>query len=82
MRDRFQLTPRGIIESLGLARPIYAQTASYRHFGGTDPMMPWEKVAEVAAEQGERARSREALMIKAKRRKSSGYAAKETAQNS
>ena len=45
VRERFQLTPRGIIDSLGLERPIYAQTASYGHFGRTDVELPWEKVA-------------------------------------
>ena len=45
VRERFRLTPRGIIESLGLERPIYAQTASYGHFGRTDVELPWEKVA-------------------------------------
>lgn len=43
VRERFRLTPRGIIESLGLARPIYAQTASYGHFGRTDITVPWEQ---------------------------------------
>ncbi len=45
VRERFRLTPRGIIESLGLERPIYAQTASYEHFERTDLELPWEKVA-------------------------------------
>ncbi len=45
VRERFRLTPKGIIESLGLERPIYAQTASYGHFGRTDVELPWEKVA-------------------------------------
>ncbi len=44
VRDRFRLTPRGIIESLWLERPIYAQTASYGHFGRTDIELPWERV--------------------------------------
>ena len=42
-RERFRLTPRGIIESLGLERPIYAQTASYGHFGRSDLSVPWEE---------------------------------------
>ncbi|MFP5580319.1 MAG: methionine adenosyltransferase domain-containing protein, partial [Acidimicrobiia bacterium] len=41
-RERFRLTPRGIIESLGLERPIYAQTVSYGHFGRTAVELPWE----------------------------------------
>ena len=37
IRDNFQLTPRGIIESLNLRRPIYRKTASYGHFGRNEP---------------------------------------------
>ncbi len=33
VREVFQLTPRGIIESLGLLKPIYKKTAAYGHFG-------------------------------------------------
>ena len=36
IRDHFQLTPRGIIESLNLRRPIYRKTANYGHFGRTN----------------------------------------------
>lgn len=38
----FDLTPYGIINSLGLLKPIYQQTASYGHFGRTDLDLPWE----------------------------------------
>jgi len=34
---------RGIIETLDLARPIYAQTAAYGHFGRVG--LPWEYIA-------------------------------------
>ena len=34
----------GIIEELGLARPIYGQTAAYGHFGKKD--LPWEKIVK------------------------------------
>ena len=37
------LTPRGIIESLDLRRPIYRKTASYGHFGRNEPEFSWEK---------------------------------------
>ncbi len=37
----FDLRPDGMIESLGLLRPIYAQTAAYGHFGNAE--YPWEK---------------------------------------
>ena len=33
VRENFQLTPKGIIESLDLRRPIYKQTAAFGHFG-------------------------------------------------
>ncbi len=39
----FPLTPRGIIEYLRLRRPIYQKTASYGHFGRTEPEFTWEK---------------------------------------
>jgi S-adenosylmethionine synthetase len=35
----FQLTPRGIIDSLDLRRSIYRQTAAYGHFGRNEPAM-------------------------------------------
>jgi S-adenosylmethionine synthetase len=38
----FDLTPRGIIESLNLRRPIYRQTAAYGHFGREHPSFTWE----------------------------------------
>ena len=41
--DVFDLTPGGIINSLGLRRPIYKQTAAYGHFGREDIDLPWEK---------------------------------------
>jgi len=47
IRQNFDLTPRGIIESLDLLRPIYAQTATYGHFGRSDLNLPWEKVKEL-----------------------------------
>jgi len=37
IRENFHLTPRGIIESLNLRRPIYKKTASYGHFGRNEP---------------------------------------------
>lgn len=39
----FRLTPKGIIETLVLKRPIYAQTAAYGHFGRPDLDLPWER---------------------------------------
>ena len=43
IKKNFQLTPRGIIESLNLRRPIYKKTAAYGHFGRNDPDFTWEK---------------------------------------
>lgn len=43
IRQNFQLTPKGIIESLKLRRPIYRKTASYGHFGRLEPEFLWEK---------------------------------------
>jgi len=42
IRENFHLTPRGIIESLNLRRPIYKKTASYGHFGRNEPEFSWE----------------------------------------
>lgn len=43
VKKHFRLTPKGIIESLNLRRPIYKKTASYGHFGRDDPDFTWEK---------------------------------------
>ena len=43
VRTNFQLTPKGIIESLNLRRPIYRKTAAYGHFGRDDADFTWEK---------------------------------------
>ncbi len=43
IRREFQLTPRGIIESLDLLRPIYKKTAAYGHFGRAEPEFTWER---------------------------------------
>jgi S-adenosylmethionine synthetase len=48
IRENFQLTPRGIIESLDLRRPIYRKTASYGHFGRNEPEFTWEKTDKAA----------------------------------
>src|SRR6185436_12015775 len=43
VRKHFQLTPKGIISSLKLRRPIYRQSAAYGHFGRTESIFEWEK---------------------------------------
>jgi S-adenosylmethionine synthetase len=57
VRSHFKLTPKGIIESLNLRRPIYCKTAAYGHFGRTDPDFTWEltdKAAKLASDAGVR----------------------------
>jgi S-adenosylmethionine synthetase len=43
VREIFNTTPQGIIETLHLKRPIYKKTAAYGHFGRNDPDFTWEK---------------------------------------
>jgi S-adenosylmethionine synthetase len=43
VREHFKMTPRGIIESLDLRRPIFKKTAAYGHFGRTEPEFTWER---------------------------------------
>ena len=47
VREIFSLTPKGIIESLDLLKPIYRKTASYGHFGREDENFSWEKKDKV-----------------------------------
>ena len=42
---RFELTPRGIIQYLGLKKPIFTKTTNYGHFGKID--LPWERVIKM-----------------------------------
>jgi len=49
IRQNFQLTPKGIIESLNLRRPIYRKTASYGHFGRLEPTFTWERTDKAQA---------------------------------
>jgi S-adenosylmethionine synthetase len=48
VRAHFKLTPRGIIESLDLRRPIYKKTAAFGHFGRTEPEFTWERTDKAA----------------------------------
>jgi S-adenosylmethionine synthetase len=48
IRKNFSLTPKGIIESLNLRRPIYQKTAAYGHFGRNDPDFTWEATDKAA----------------------------------
>ena len=56
IRDNFDLTPRGIIKSLQLLRPIYKKTACYGHFGRTEPEFTWERTDKAAALKKQAAR--------------------------
>jgi len=47
VREIFQLTPKGIIESLDLLRPIYRKTAAYGHFGRELDEFTWERKDKV-----------------------------------
>lgn len=49
VKELFNLTPKGIIESLDLLRPIYRKTAAYGHFGRELPEFTWEKTDKVDA---------------------------------
>ena len=55
VRANFKLTPKGIIDSLNLRRPIYCKTAAYGHFGRSNPDFTWEstdKAAKLASDAG------------------------------
>lgn len=43
VREFFSLTPKGIIETLNLRRPIYKKTAAFGHFGRTEDSFTWER---------------------------------------
>ena len=47
IRENFNLTPKGIITSLGLKRPLYRQVAAYGHMGRSDLDLPWEQLDKV-----------------------------------
>ena len=49
VRANFKLTPKGIIESLNLRRPIYRKTAAYGHFGRKEREFTWEATNKAAA---------------------------------
>jgi len=49
VRDHFKMTPRCIMESLNLRRPIFKKTAAYGHFGRNEPEFTWEKTDKAEA---------------------------------
>jgi S-adenosylmethionine synthetase len=48
VRREFKLTPREIIQTLDLRRPIYQRTAAFGHFGREEPGFSWEKIDRAA----------------------------------
>ena len=48
IRKNFDMTPKGIVKTLNLRRPIYKKTAAYGHFGRTEPEFTWEKTDKAA----------------------------------
>ena len=49
VRNNFELTPKGIIETLDLRRPIFKATARFGHFGRTNDEFTWEKTDKADA---------------------------------
>ncbi|SEG45532.1 methionine adenosyltransferase [Bryocella elongata] len=49
VRENFKLTPKGIIESLNLRRPIFKKTAAYGHFGRSGESFTWEATDKAEA---------------------------------
>jgi S-adenosylmethionine synthetase len=49
VRELFQLTPKGIIETLNLRQPIYRKTAAYGHFGRAEEGFTWEATDKAQA---------------------------------
>ncbi|MEZ5425555.1 MAG: methionine adenosyltransferase [Pyrinomonadaceae bacterium] len=49
VRKNFELTPKGIIETLDLRRPIFRETAKFGHFGRTNDEFSWEKTDKADA---------------------------------
>ncbi len=47
IRDNFKLTPKEIIQTLDLRKPIYKQCAAYGHFGRLDLNLSWEKLDKI-----------------------------------
>lgn len=47
IKNEFDLTPQGIINTLQLLRPLYSSTAVYGHFGRGDLNLPWENLDKV-----------------------------------
>jgi S-adenosylmethionine synthetase len=64
VRENFKLTPKGIIESLNLRRPIYKKTAAYGHFGRKESEFTWETIDKAVALKSSAATSKTAATAK------------------
>ena len=49
VRANFNLTPKGMIETLKLRRPIYRKTSYYGHFGRSEDTFSWEATDKAKA---------------------------------
>ncbi len=49
VRENFKLTPKGIIESLNLRRPVFQKTAAHGHFGRSGDTFTWEQTDKAEA---------------------------------
>ena len=49
IKANFKMTPKGIMETLNLRRPIYRKTAAYGHFGRDDKDFTWEATDKATA---------------------------------
>lgn len=45
IKEKFDLTPSGIIDYLELKKPIYSKTTNYGHFGKNN--LSWEKIIKL-----------------------------------
>ena len=48
VEEHFDLRPGALIRDLELRRPVYAQTATYGHFGRSEPGFTWEDTSRAA----------------------------------
>lgn len=82
VRRHFQLTPKGLRESLKLLRPIYQNTASYGHFGRTESTFTWERTDKAAILRKEAREPFASLSFPASHPQSNGHKAATTRKES
>ena len=65
IRKNFRLTPKGIIDSLDLKRPIYKDTARHGHFGRMERQFTWERTdkAETLRQQAGLVKKNETVLV-------------------